>query len=154
MRSKFAIPALAACVLIGGTALADERKAPRSETSAGSVAGGAAAAGPDGAVAGGGAASKVKHMRQGRRHARDRDNQANRNAACLPGTASTSTSGAAYTDRRRGSAAINTSGTASGSGTVRSSSEGDVFSSTDKSGSTADAYGVSDAVAREPSRAC
>ena len=71
-----------------------------------------------------------------------------------PPVASTSTAtiGAAETTRRRGAAAIATAGTASGPGAVSSSSEGDVYSSTDRNGSTADAYGRSDAVAEEPRR--
>jgi len=66
--------------------------------------------------------------------------------------ASTSTSGAAITTRRGGAAVIDTRGMARGDGTVRSSSEGEVFSSTTRDGSDADAFGVSNAEAMEPTR--
>ena len=148
MKLKLAISAIAACALMGGTAMADGPKNKKHQNkdraSATSVAGGVAAAGPRGAVAGGGAGNQVMRERSGRGTA---------NVACVPGTASTSTNGAVYTSRRSGSAAINTSGTAAGSGTVSSSSEGDVYSSTDRQGSQADAYGNSTATA-ERSRRC
>jgi hypothetical protein len=67
-------------------------------------------------------------------------------------SASTSTTGVAVTTRRGGAAAIDTRGTATGQGAVRSSSEGEVYSSTTRDGSDADAYGRSEAEAQEPRR--
>lgn len=67
-------------------------------------------------------------------------------------SASTSTTGVAVTTRRGGAAAIDTQGTASGQGSVRTSSEGEVYSSTTRDGSDADAFGVSEAEAREARR--
>ena len=150
MKLKLAISTIAACALFTGGAMAEgpkgkKDKHQRDRAAAASVAGGVAAAGPRGAVAAGAAGSEVMRERSGR--------MTSRNTACVPGTASTSTTGAAYTDRRTGSAAINTNGTAAGSGAVSSSSEGEVYSSTDRSGSQADAYGNSTASAR-PSRRC
>ena len=156
MKLKLAISAIAACALMGGTAMADSPKHKKhhnkgqhqsqnkDRASAASVAGGVAAAGPRGAVAAGAAGNQVMRERSGRGTA---------NVACVPGTASTSTNGAVFTSRRSGSAAINTNGTAAGSGTVSSSSEGEVFSSTDRTGSQADAFGNSTATA-ERSRRC
>ena len=148
MKLKLAISAIAACALMGGTAMADGPKNKKHQNkdraSAAGVAGGVAAAGPRGAIAGGAAGNQVMRERSGGGMAA---------VACVPGTASTSTNGAVYTSRRSGSAAINTSGTAAGSGTVTSSSEGDVYSSTDRQGSQADAYGNSTATA-ERSRRC
>jgi hypothetical protein len=161
MKFKLAISALAACTLMSGAALADapqKKNKNQNQTSAGSVAGGVAVAGPDGAGAAGVAGSRAQSrqmQRQQRRHGNKGGQQAmTTQRACVPGTASTSTTGAAYTDRRTGSASIATNGTASGDGTVRSSSEGEVYSSTDKTGSQADAYGNSTAVATEPTRPC
>lgn len=159
MKFKLAISALAACTMMSGAALADSpQKKNKAQSSSGSVAGGVAVAGPDGAGAAGVAGSQAesRQMRQQKRHGKKGQHQAmTAQRACVPGTASTSTTGAAYTDRRTGSASIATNGTASGDGTVRSSSEGEVYSSTDKTGSQADAYGNSTAVAREPtSRPC
>lgn len=154
MKLKLAISAIAACTLMSSAALADGPKNKNKQrSSAESVSAGVAAAGPQGAVAGGVAASRVEQRQMNRN--RNRGEMSQRSTArCVPGTASTSTSGAVFTDRRTGSAAINTNGTASGSGTVRSNSEGEVFSSTDRQGSQADAYGNSTAVAREPTRRC
>lgn len=67
-------------------------------------------------------------------------------------SASTSTVGAAITTRRGGAAAIDTRGQAYGTGAVRSSSEGEVYSSTTRDGSDADAYGRSEAEALEAQR--
>lgn len=148
MKLKLAISALAATALMSGAAMADgpkNRKQDRDRASAASVAGGAAVAGPRGAAAGGVAGNEVMRDRSGRTRSGS--------VACVPGTASTSTNGAVYTDRRSGSAAINTGGTAGGSGTVSSSSEGEVYSSTDRDGSQADAYGNSTATAQR-SRRC
>lgn len=147
MKLKLAISAVAACTLMSGAAMADgpKNKQNKDRASSSSAAGGVAAAGPGGAVAGGAAGSQATRERSGR--------MSNRNVVCVPGTASTSTNGAVYTDRRTGSAAINTNGTASGSGAVSSSSEGEVYSSTDRNGSQADAYGNSTATA-QPSRRC
>lgn len=145
MNIKYAIAALAACTMLSGTALAEgpknKNKQHRAQSSATSVAGGVAAAGRRGAVAGGVSAAQARQTMQGR--------QRRGGAMSMPNSASTSTTGAVYTDRRRGSAAINTNGAAAGSGSVRSSSEGEVYSSTDRQGSQADAYGVSDAEAQE-----
>jgi hypothetical protein len=149
MKIKLAISTIAACALIGGTAMAEGPKSKkhqnRDRAAAASVSGGVAAAGPRGAVAGGAAGSQAMRDTSGRTRSG--------RVLCVPGTASTSTSGAVYTDRRSGSAAINTNGTAAGSGTVTSSSEGEVYSSTDRSGSQADAYGNSTAGATA-SRRC
>lgn len=163
MKLKLAISAIAACALMGGTAMADGPKHKKHQNkdqhqsenqnqdqnkdraSAASVAGGVAAAGPRGAVAAGAAGNQVMRERSGRTRTG--------NVVCVPGTASTSTNGAVFTSRKSGSAAISTNGTAAGSGTVSSSSEGEVFSSTDRSGSQADAFGNSTATA-ERSRRC
>lgn len=159
MKLKLALSAIAACTLMSGAALADAPQQQTTNNSAsGSAAGGVAGAGPNGAGAAGAAGSGAQ-TRQERRQARkaDRNNggqQMSSRRACVPGTASTSTTGAAYTDRRTGSASIATNGTASGDGTVRSTSEGEVYSSTDREGSQADAYGNSTAAAREPTRPC
>jgi hypothetical protein len=156
MKFKLAISALAACTLMSGAALADapqKKNKNQNQSSSGSVAGGVAVAGPDGAGAAGVAGSRAQNrqmQRQHRKHGNSGQQAMTTQRACVPGTASTSTTGAAYTDRRTGSASIATNGTASGDGTVRSSSEGEVYSSTDKTGSQADAYGNSTAVAREP----
>jgi len=151
MKLKSVITAIAAGTILSSTSFAYQTSQ--------SGAGGVAAAGPNGAVAGGGAASKAEAQKQRkmRKHKKSGDGQHQTSArrACVPGTASTSTSGAVYTDRNSGSAGMTTSGTASGDGTVRASSEGDVYSSTDQHGSTAEGYGNSTAVAREPtSRPC
>jgi hypothetical protein len=147
MNMKFALSAMAAATLISGAAYAEV------QTSAGSGAGGVSASGQNGTVAGGVAASQTR--RDMRRQGRQNQQSMQRGSTqCLPGTASTSTTGSVYTDRRTGTAGIATNGTASGSGTVRSSSEGEVYSSTDRTGSQADAYGNSTAVAREPTRRC
>lgn len=66
--------------------------------------------------------------------------------------ATTSTSGGAISTRNRGQAWIDTRGQARGGGAVRSESEGEVFSSTTRDGSDADAYGFSRAEADEPRR--
>jgi hypothetical protein len=67
-------------------------------------------------------------------------------------SASTSTVGAAATTRQGGVAVIDTRGQATGTGTVRSSSEGEVYSSTTRDGSDADAFGRSEAEALEAQR--
>lgn len=157
MKIKLAISALAACTLMSGAALADSPQKKKTQSSSESGAGGVAVAGPNGAGAGGVAASRAQTRemkRDQRRNKRGGQQAMTSSRACVPGTASTSTNGAVYTDRRTGSASIATNGTASGDGTVRSSSEGEVYSSTDKTGSQADAYGTSTAVAREPTRPC
>lgn len=148
MRTNFAISALATCMILATPALADgknkNKRAHGQQQSSQSVAGGVAAAGPNGAAAGGLAGSRAeqRQMRSGDR------------TACVPGSVATNSSQSVYTDRRTGSAASTTGGTATGSGGVSSSSTGDVYSSTDRNGSTADAYGESTASAREPTRRC
>lgn len=147
MKTKLAISALAACMIMTTPALAGDKKGKndkRDQASSQSVAVGGTAAGRDGAVAVGGAGSRAEQRAMRR----------NNRTACVPGSVATTSNQSVYTDRRTGSAASSTSGTASGSGTVRSSSTGDVYSSTDQNGSTADAYGESTAVAREPTRRC
>lgn len=153
MKLKLAISAIAACALMGAPAVAGPKNKKQQErSSASSAAGGVAAAGPRGAVAGGAAGSQTSQERtSGKRAQTGSHPMATR---CAPGSASTSTTGAVYTGRRSGSAAINTNGSASGSGTVRSTSEGEVYSSTTRQGSDADAYGNSTAVARESTRPC
>lgn len=143
MKLKYAVSAIAATMLMNGAAVADDgpKNKKQNRNAATSVSGGVAAADRRGAAAGGLSAAQST-----------RDARMNRRGMEGPNAASTSTTGAVYTDRRRGSAAINTTGSATGSGAVRSSSEGEVYSSTDRQGSQADAYGVSDAEAREPRR--
>jgi hypothetical protein len=147
MNLKIAIATLAACTMLTGTALADSpkhnKKQNRGQATSTSVTGGVTAAGPNGAVAGGVSGA------QGTTQTSDRNRRTRMQA---PSTASTNTSGAVYTTRDSGSAAINTGGAASGSGAVRSSSEGEVYSSTDRQGSEADAYGNSEAEADGPNR--
>ena len=143
MKIKYAIAALAATTMLSGAAFADDgpKNKKKNRSAATSVSGGVAAASRRGAVAGGvSAAQSTREMQR-----RDRN-------ASTPSAVSTSTTGAVYTDRRTGSAAISTQGSATGDGAVRSSSEGEVYSSTNRDGSQADAYGVSDAEAEEPRR--
>lgn len=80
---------------------------------------------------------------------RDDDNRTQSRQDRRANSASTSTVGAAVSTRRGGAAAIDTRGQARGQGAVRSSSEGEVFSSTTRDGSDADAYGRSEAEAIE-----
>jgi len=153
MKIKYAIAAIAATTMMSGAALADGPNKQSNRNSASTVTGGVAAAGNDGAVAGGIAAGQATSVQKSK-HKNRKDRRAMRRSqasqASPAQSASTSTSGAVYTDRNSGSAAINTNGSAAGSGTVRSSSEGEVYSSTTRDGSDADAYGVSEAEAREP----
>jgi len=150
MKIKYAIAAIAATTMMSGAALADGPNKQSNRNSASTVTGGVAAAGNDGAVAGGIAAGQATSVQKSK-HKNRKDRRAMRRSQASPAqSASTSTSGAVYTDRNSGSAAINTNGSAAGSGTVRSSSEGEVYSSTTRDGSDADAYGVSEAEAREP----
>ena len=148
---KFAVPVIAASMIFSGAAMADGPDNKKNQNrpdraSSTSVSGGVAAAGPNGAVAGGVGASQADVQRQNRQQRR-----ANRNGQVeVPSSAATSTTGAVFTNRRSGSAAINTNGATSGAGSVSSSSQGDVFSSTDRDGSEADASGSSDAQADEP----
>jgi hypothetical protein len=93
-----------------------------------------------------GAAVAFEGPRDDRKAERKAQREARQNSA------STSTVGAAVTTRRGGAAAIDTRGTASGTGAVRSSSEGEVYSSTTRDGSDADAYGRSEAEAQERRR--
>ena len=144
MNFNFAIPALAAALLMStaATATPEKKQDRRDRGSSTSVAGGAAGANRDGAVAGGVGASQGTVSRDQRRN--------QRNGVQAPNSAATSTSGAVFTTRRSGAAAVNTNGTATGAGSVRSSSQGDVFSSTNQNGSEADGFGNSDAEANEP----
>ena len=139
MKITHAIAALAATTLMTTAAVANgpKHKKDRGSASSTNVNAGVAAAGRDGAVAGGiaGSQSTETGSRADRRSSRDAN------------SATTSTTGAVYTDNNRGSAAINSAGSAVGTGTVRSSSEGEVYSSTTRNGSDADAYGNSDASA-------
>ena len=144
MRIKYVIAALAATTMLGTGALADDgpKHKKKNRSAATSVSAGAAAADRRGAVAGGiSAAQSTREMRRARR-----------GEAGTPSAVSTNTTGAVYTDRRHGSAAISTQGSATGDGSVRSSSEGEVYSSTTRRGSEADAWGVSEAEADEPRR--
>jgi len=123
MKIKHAIAALAACTMMSGSAIAFE--GPRNKD--------------QGAHAKGKSQGHAQQNRQMRRNQR-------------ANSASTSTVGAAVTTRRGGAAVIDTRGQAQGQGTVRSSSEGEVFSSTTRDGSDADAFGRSEAEAQEPKR--
>lgn len=124
MKITHAIAALAACTMMSGAAVAYDGALNDDQ-------GASAQAGSDGK------AKKNRHDR--RAHRAQQQNQA-----------STSTVGAAVTTRNGGAAAIDTRGQARGTGAVRSSSEGEVYSSTDRDGSDADAYGRSEAEADEP----
>jgi hypothetical protein len=139
MKVPFTISAIAACALISGAALADSprQKNRHHGASSGSVAAGAAIAGPRGGTAVGGAGNVSMTS----------------NTRCAPSTASTTSNNATYTDRRRASGASSTSGTASGSGAVSANSDGGSYSATDRMGSEADTYGTSNATARN-SRRC
>lgn len=148
MKLNFAIPVIAASMIFTSAAMADtpdKKKSRPDRATSTSVSGGVAAAGRDGAVAGGVGASQADVQRQNRQRRRMNGDQIQ-----APSSAATSTTGAVYTGRRSGAAAINTNGAASGPGSVSSSSQGDVYSSTDRNGSEADAYGNSDANANEP----
>ncbi|HEX5866860.1 MAG TPA: hypothetical protein VFY72_04085 [Beijerinckiaceae bacterium] len=138
MKLKYAISAIAACAIMGGTAVADSGKHKKGHGNSGSVAAGSAVAGPNGSRAAGGALSASTERRGSR---------------CVASSAATTSNNATYTDRRRASASSSTSGTATGSGAVSSSSDGGVFAATDRVGSEADAYGTSTATARN-SRRC
>lgn len=85
---------------------------------------------------------------KGKSHSQAQQDRRDRRA----NSASTSTVGAAITTRRGGAAAIDTRGRATGTGSVYSSSEGEVYSSTTRDGSDADAYGRSEAEAQERRR--
>lgn len=140
---RIAITAAIGALFMGGTAIAQQ-----TTTATGGVTG----AGRDGAVAGGvSVGQSVSQQRRNRNANRNRRNQ-QQEQMTVPSSTSTSTQGSVYTTRRSGAAAISTQGSASGPGTVSSSSEGDVYSRTDRTGSEADAYGRSDAQASEPRR--
>ena len=159
MKLKFAMSALAACVLVSGTAMADGPKHKKhNRATSGSVAAGVATAGPNGAVAGGGAGSVATRpgmvQRQTRRTARTGDTVTTTTTACIPSSVATNSSNAAYVDPNRASSSSNTSGTAQGTGATASSSSG--YATAENSptaGTFADAAGESTATARN-SRRC
>ena len=123
MKIKHAIAALAACTMMSGAAVAFDS--------------------PQG--------QNRKAQAKGKSHNMGPHNQAQQNRRDRrANSASTSTTGAAVTTRNGGAAAIDSRGMATGQGSVRSSSEGEVFSSTTRDGSDADAFGRSEAEAQEP----
>lgn len=123
MRSRIALTLAVASMMIGGTAIAS--------TSGASFGGTTISADDD---------DQNRRRNRKERHAQPRNE------------AATSTTGVAVTTRRGGAAAIDTRGMARGDGTVQSSSEGEVYSSTDRDGSQADAVGSSEASATERRR--
>jgi hypothetical protein len=141
MKISHAIPVAAACLIMGGATVAVAADQQAGAT-AGSSAEGTAAAGKHGAVArgviGSDASAKERRDRHNRRATRPQVN-----------SATTYGTGAVYTDRRSGSAAVNTGGTASGSGVQSAGSTVDAYSETTRDGSSADMYGDSVATSGE-----
>ena len=158
MKIKFAMSALAACVLVSGTAMADSPKHKKhNRVTSGSVAAGVAAAGPNGAVAGGGAGSVATKpgmtQRKMSRTSRDGDETTTTVTRCIPNSAATTSANTAFADRDSAAGASTTSGTAQGSGAVSASSDGYATAERSRTGTFADASGASTATAR-PSRRC
>jgi len=153
MKLKLATSALAACVLMAGSAMADPPKHKKNRTSSTSVAAGVTASGPQGAVAGGGAGSQVVVQNRSRRSGHTSNQTADR-SHCVPSNVATTSNNTAYVDPNRASSGSSTSGTASGSGTASSTSDG--YATAENSpttGTFADASGVSTAEATR-SRRC
>jgi len=157
MKLKLAMSALAACVLVSGTAMADGPKNKKQRPVSGSVAAGVAKAGPHGAVAGGGAgsASTMPGMtqRQTRRSGDNGDRMTTTERRCIPNSTATTSANTAFADRNTAAGASTTSGTAQGSGAVSSSSDGYATAERSREMSFADASGGSTATAA-PSRRC
>ena len=156
MKLKFAMSALAACVLVSGTAMADGPKHKKQRPVSGSVAAGVSAAGPNGAVAGGGAGSVATQpgmVRQTRRSGNGATRTVETVTRCIPNSAATTSSNTAFADRNTAAGASTTSGTAQGSGAVSSSSDGYATAERTTTSTYADAAGVSTATAA-PSRRC
>jgi len=152
MKVKFAISALAACVLMSGTAMADGPKGKKQNRS-GSVAAGVAAAGPGGAVAGGGAGSTANQPGMTRETRRNGDHRMTR-TACIPSSVATTSNNASHIDTKTASGASSTSATGQSSGAVSATSDGGVYAARDRNGTAeVDAYGTSTARAR-PSQHC
>lgn len=148
MKLAQAISATAAvCLALGGASFASAAE-PQSGSTASSYGQGVAAAGKDGAVAAGAIGSDASA--KDRRDRRDRRGQ----KATRPSVNSATTygSGAVYTDRRSGSAAVTTGGAASGSGVQSAGSTVDAYSETTRDGSSADMYGDSVATSGERPR--
>jgi hypothetical protein len=143
MNTKYAISALAATFALAGAAEAGDRnhknkrdKRDRAESSATVLGAGAAAATRDGAIAGGLSGGAATSMTQGR--------PARRAAEVItPNAAQTNSSGAVYTTRRSASAAVNTNGSAVGTGAQSTGSTVDAYGETNMQGSNADIYGDS-----------
>jgi hypothetical protein len=142
MKISHAIPVAAACLVMGGgtVAVAADQQAG---VSAGSYGQGTAAAGKHGAVARGVVGSDASAKERLERRGHHRATRPQVNSATTYGT------GAVYTDRRSGSAAVNTGGTASGSGVQATGSTVDAYSETTRDGSSADIYGDSVATSGE-----
>ena len=143
MTIKSMIPVLAATFAIAGVSAADakpkkhKRNNDRPVAASVGVTAGSAEAGRRGAEAG------AVSMGGAMTTSRDR-------CATGPNTSSTYAAGATYADRNSASAAGSTGGTASGSGTVNSSSGIDAYATRDKQwGTDAGVTGGSDARARE-----
>jgi hypothetical protein len=147
MKITHAIPAAAACLVLGGASFAIAAEQQTGST-ASSYGEGVAAAGKSGAVAAGAIGSDASA--KDRRDRRDRRGQ----KATRPSVNSATTygAGAVYTDRRSGSAAVTTGGTASGSGVQSAGSTVDAYSETTRDGSSADMYGDSVATSGERPR--
>lgn len=135
MKISHALPVAAACLLMGGATAAFAGD-PQTGASAGSSGEGTAVAGKHGAVARGVVGSDAS-AREGR------DRRDRRAARPEVNTATTYGSGAVYTDRRSGSAAVTSGGSASGSGVQSAGSTVDAYSETTRDGSSADIYGDS-----------
>lgn len=158
MKVKLAISAVAACVLMSGTAMADGPKHKKhNRVTSGSVAAGVAAAGPGGAVAGGGAGSVATKpgmtQRQTRRSTGSMDRMTERTTRCIPNSVATTSSNTTFADADSAAGASTTSATGQGSGAVSATSDGYATAERTNSGTFADASGVSTATAR-PSRRC
>ena len=144
MKLKSIIPVLCAAFAVAGVSAADakpkkhKRNNDRPVAASVGVSAGTAEAGRQGARASGAALGGAMTT------SRDR-------CATVPNTSATSSTGAVYADRRTASAAGSTSGTASGSGDVRSSSDLEAGATGGDKTMAADAYvaGGSTARARE-----
>jgi hypothetical protein len=136
MKTIVVIPAIAACLVLGG---ATASIAQQPQSTAGAYGAGTAAAGRDGAVARGVTGTDASE-RAG--HRKDR-NRRDRSATAAP-SSSTYGSGAVYTNRNSSSAAVTSGGAATGPNAATSTTV-DAYGETTKDGSSADIYGNSNA---------
>jgi hypothetical protein len=145
MTIKSTIPALVACLALGGagSALAQDTQ-PSAQSKAGTYGAGAAAASPQGAWAGGETAGKSMDARADRKSRHER-RKARTGEASNTSANSTSTygSGAVSTTRNSANAGVTSGASASGAGPQSAGSTVDAYGETTKDGSSADIYGDS-----------